>query len=105
MAESLEFVATNLQAAVASITNLNKAIQDLLPGIIKESKKVLFMGDNYAADWHAEAEKRGLPNIKNSVDCLPVITEKETVALFSKYGVYTEGELKSRYVILCENYI
>jgi len=105
VAESLDFIATQLESATKSGGNLNKAIQDLLPGIIKESKKVLFMGDNYSPDWHAEAEKRGLPNLKNTLEALPIITERESVGLFTKYGVYTEGELKSRYVILCENYI
>ena len=105
VAESLDYVATELEKATRSGKDLNKAIQELLPGIIKESKKVLFMGDNYSADWHAEAEKRGLPNLKNAVDSLPIITEKETIELFKKYGVYSEGELKSRFVILCENYI
>ncbi len=105
VAESLDFMATELERATKGGKDLNKAIQDLLPGIIRESKKVLFMGDNYSADWHAEAEKRGLPNLRNTVDVLPVIVEKESVELFKKYGVYTDGELKSRFVILCENYV
>src|SRR5262249_52848429 len=105
VAESLDFIASKLEGAVGSNQNLNKAIQDLLPGIIKESKKVLFMGDNYTSDWHSEAEKRGLPNIKNSVDALPVITRKDSVELFKKFGVYSERELQSRFTILCENYI
>jgi glutamine synthetase len=105
VAESLDFVATNLEKATAGGKDLYKAIQDLLPGIIKETKKVLFMGDNYAPEWHAEAEKRGLPNIKNTVDSLPVIVRKDSVELFTKYGVYTERELQSRLTILCEHYI
>ena len=104
VAESLDFVATELEKAVAGGKSLNQAIQALLPGIIKESKKVLFMGDNYTAEWHAEAEKRGLPNLRNTVDALPVVVRKDSINLFTKYGVYTEGELKSRYNILCENY-
>jgi len=105
VAESLDFVATQLEGAVKGGKDFNKAIQDLLPGILKESKKVLFMGDNYTAEWHAEAEKRGLPNLKNTVDSLPVITRKDSVELFTKYGVYSERELQSRFTILCENYI
>src|SRR5205823_3347973 len=97
-------IATNLEKAVAGGKDLNKAIQELLPGIIKESKKVVFNGDNYTEEWHAEAEKRGLPNIKNTVDCLPVITKKENVELLTKYKVYTERELQSRQTILAENY-
>src|SRR5581483_1493651 len=105
VAESLDFIATNLEKAVASGTNLNTAIQDLLPGILKESKKVLFSGDNYSEEWHKEAERRGLPNLRNTVDALPVILRPDSVELFSKYRVYSEGELKSRYAILAEQYV
>src|SRR5204863_9651801 len=105
VAESLDFMATNLENAVKGGKTLNKAIQDLLPGIIKESKKVLFQGDNYTPEWHAEAEKRGLPNLTNSVDALPVIVRKDSIELFSKYRVYSERELQSRYNMLCEGYV
>jgi glutamine synthetase len=104
VAESLDFVATQLEAAKKGGKDLYKAIQELLPGIIKESKKVLFMGDNYSPEWHAEAERRGLPNIKNTVDCMPIIIRKDTIKLFTDYGVYSERELNSRFTILCEQY-
>src|SRR6266571_3683281 len=84
VAESLDFIATHLELTVGNGKDLNRAIQDLLPGIIRESKKVLYEGDNYTPEWHAEAEKRGLPNIKNSVDAFPVITRKDTIELFKK---------------------
>jgi glutamine synthetase len=105
VAESLDYIASELERSVKAGKDLNKAIGELLPAIIKDSKKVLFMGDNYSADWHAEAEKRGLPNLKNTVDALPVVVEPESIELFKKYGVYSEGELRSRFVILCESYI
>jgi glutamine synthetase len=105
VAESLDFVATNLEKAVQGGKDLHKAIQDLLPGIIKESKRVLFDGDNYTPEWHAEAEKRGLPNLKNTVEALPVILRKDSVELFSKYRVYSERELQSRFNILSEGYV
>jgi glutamine synthetase len=105
VAESLDFVATNLEKAVQAGKDLNKAIQDLLPAIIKESNKVLFDGDNYTAEWHAEAEKRGLPNLKNTVDALQVILRKDSIDLFNKYRVYSERELQSRFNILCEGYV
>jgi glutamine synthetase len=105
VAESLDYIATNLEHAVKGGKTLTAAIQDLLPGIIKESKKVIYNGDNYTDEWHKEAEKRGLPNIKNTVDTLPVINKKETIELLTKYKVYTEKELQSRYTILAENYV
>jgi glutamine synthetase len=104
VAESLDYIATNLEAAIKGGKSLNTAIQSLLPAIIKEHKRVVFNGDNYSEDWHREAEKRGLPNFKNTVDCLHVVQKKETIELFKKYKVYTEKELNSRYNILAENY-
>jgi glutamine synthetase len=104
VAESLDFIATNLEKAVQGGKDLHKSIQDLLPGIIRECRKVFFHGDNYAPEWHQEAEKRGLPNLRNSVDALPVILRKDTIELFSKYRVYSERELQSRFTILVENY-
>jgi glutamine synthetase len=106
VAESLDFVATQLENAVKGHgKDLNKAVQELLPGILKESKKVVFNGDNYTEEWHKEAERRGLPNLKNTVDSLPVITRKDSIDLFTKYKVYTERELQSRLTILSENYV
>jgi glutamine synthetase len=105
VAESLDYIATKLEADVKGGKPLNKAVQDLLPGVIKESKKVLFSGNNYAEEWHKEAEERGLPNLRSTVDVLPVIMRKDSVDLFTKYKVYTEKELKSRFNILSEAYV
>ncbi len=105
VAESLDYVATNLEKAKAQGKDINKAIQDLLPTLIKESKKVIFNGDNYTPEWHQEAEKRGLPNLRNTPDSLPVILRKDSIELFAKYRVYSERELQSRFAILCENYV
>ncbi|HYO09073.1 MAG TPA: glutamine synthetase III [Tepidisphaeraceae bacterium] len=105
VAESLDFIATKLEAEVKGGKDLNKAIQDLLPGVVRESKKVVFNGNGYAEEWHAEAEKRGLPNLKNTVDVLPVATRKDTIDLFAKYKVYSGKELESRFNILSEAYV
>ena len=105
VAESLDFMATNLEKAVAGGKKLADAVAELLPAVLKESKKVLFNGDGYSEEWHKEAERRGLPNLKNTVDALPVIVRQDSIDLFTKYKVYTEGELRSRYCILCEQYV
>ena len=106
VAESLDFIATKLEAETGKgEAHLHKAIQELLAGILKESKKVLFNGDGYSDDWHKEAEKRGLPNLKNTVDALPVIVRKDSVELFAKYKVFSERELTSRYNIFSEKYV
>ncbi|HZZ79570.1 MAG TPA: glutamine synthetase III [Gemmataceae bacterium] len=104
VAESLDYIATRLEADVQSGKSLNTAVQALLPAILKEHKRIIFNGDNYSEEWHREAEKRGLPNFKNTVDCLPVVQKKETIELFKKYRVYSEKELASRYNILSESY-
>ncbi len=105
VAESIDFIAGELEASIKSGKDLNKAIQALLPGILKVSKKVVFNGDGYSEEWQKEAEKRGLPNIKNSVDAFPVLIRKDTIELFGKYKVLSERELQSRYFIFCEKYV
>jgi len=104
VAESLDEVATALESAVAAGKDLHAEIQALLPRMIAESKKVIFNGDGYSEKWHAEAEARGLPNRRNTIDSLPDLISPKAVALFGKYGVLSERELHSRYEIHLENY-
>jgi glutamine synthetase len=106
VAESLDYIATELEKATqGGKGDVNKAIQELLPKIIKQHKRVIFNGDNYTEEWHAEAEKRGLANLKSTTDCLPVLQKKEVVDLLTKYKVYTAKELESRFNILSETYV
>ncbi len=105
VAESLDVIATRLEKDVKGGKDLNKAIQAMLSEMIQEFKPVLFEGDNYSEEWHAEAEQRGLPNLPTSVDAIPLATSKESVALFTKYKVYSKRELASRQEILLENYV
>jgi glutamine synthetase len=69
-----------------------------------EHKRIIFNGNNYAPEWVTEAEKRGLANLKTTVDTLPEFISKKSVDLFTKHGVYTETEIHSRYEILLEAY-
>ncbi|HEY3378497.1 MAG TPA: glutamine synthetase III [Armatimonadota bacterium] len=105
VAESIDYIATKLEQAVAAGTDLNAALQTLLQDVFTESKDVLFDGDGYSAEWAAEAARRGLPNLKTTVDALPALTAPEARELFSKYGVFTERELDSRQEIMLENYV
>jgi glutamine synthetase len=104
VAESLDDFATHLEQSIAAKKDLNVEIQRLLQGAVKESKSVLFNGDNYTEAWHAEAERRGLPNRRTTVDSLPDLVSPKAVALFTKYGVLNERELHSRYEIFLESY-
>ncbi len=105
VAESLDVIASQLEADVKAGKPLNKAIQDLLPMVLKESKKVIFNGDGYAEEWQTEAAKRGLPNLKSTTDAIPMIIRKDSIDLFTKYKVFTEKELQSRYMIFSESYV
>src|SRR5215471_10487785 len=81
VAESLDYIATRLEADTKAGKPLNASIQALLPAIIKENKRIVFNGNNYAPAWEKEAAKRGLLNLKNTVDALPQLVSKEVVGL------------------------
>jgi len=100
LADSLEWMASKLEGA----TDLNKAIQDALKEVMDKHGRIIFNGNGYSEEWHAEAAERGLPNLKTSADALPAMTGPEVVEVFEKYGVLSETELKSRHAILCEQY-
>ncbi len=100
LADSLDYVAGKLEGA----PDLNKAIQAVLKEIMDQHGRVIFNGNGYSEEWHAEAAERGLPNLKTAADALPAIAAPEVVEVFEKYGVLSETELKSRYIILCEQY-
>ena len=106
VAESLDYVATTLEKRTkGNPAKLNAAVQDLLRDMIRESKPVIFNGDNYSSEWHAEAERRGLPNFRNTVDAIAAAMENSDYeALFEKYGVLTRREFRSRNEIYLERY-
>ncbi|MDE7399470.1 MAG: glutamine synthetase III [Oscillospiraceae bacterium] len=82
----------------------NEALHDLLVNTIKEHKRVIFNGNGYGDEWKEEAEKRGLLNLVSTVDAIPCFTAEKNVALFKKFGVYSEVEMHARQEILLENY-
>jgi glutamine synthetase len=104
VAESLDYIATKLEGDVKAGKDFNKSLQAILSEIIKQHKRVVFNGDGYSEAWHAEAEKRGLPNFKTTVDAMPTMISKEVIEVFSKYKVLNEREVHSRYEIYLENY-
>jgi glutamine synthetase len=104
--ESLDYIATELEKATGGDSSkLNAAVQKLLQDIITKHGSVIFNGDNYSSAWHEEAEKRGLPNLKTSIDALPVINSPEVVEVLSKYGVLSPRETQSRHDIYFEQYV
>ncbi|HWL93558.1 MAG TPA: glutamine synthetase III [Phycisphaerae bacterium] len=107
VAESLDYMATQLEEAAGKnpdFTRLEAAVKTVLKQVVKDNKRVVFNGDNYAAAWHREAEGRGLPNLKNTVAALPVLNTSQTVELFEKYKVLKKSEVDSRYNIAVHRY-
>lgn len=104
VAEALDEMCTKLEADAKAGKNFNESLQKLLQDIIKKHKRVLFNGDNYTAEWHAEAKKRGLLNLKTTPEALEVMKEEKTQKLFEKHGVLSRKELISRYEIYKHTY-
>jgi len=105
IAESLDFIATELETAVEAGTDFNVAVQTVLQGIIADHGNVIFNGDGYGEEWQIEAEARGLLNLRTTVDALPQFDTPEVKELFAKYGVLNERELASRYEVYLEQYV
>jgi glutamine synthetase len=107
MTESLDYVATALEAATTGKNkkSIDQAVKELLPKIIKENKRIIFNGNNYSDDWRKEAAKRGLLNLTNTVDALPELTKSEIMKTFEKYKVLNERELHARSEINFETYV
>jgi glutamine synthetase len=108
VAESLDYVATELERAVGakpSAAGLQRAALSLLKRLLKEHKRVIFDGDNYSEEWHAEAARRGLPNLKDSVESFRELGNRKNAELFKKYGVLGKAEYDSRVHIAIEKYV
>ena len=108
VAESLDYVATELERTVGarpSPSRLQSGVLSVLKKLIKQHKRVLFDGDNYTEEWHREAERRGLPNLRDSVAAFQVLRARKNVDLFTKYGVLTKSEYQSRIHIQLEKYV
>ncbi len=100
VAEELKQFADELEGAEDFTEKLN----ELIKKTIKEHKRIIFNGDGYSDEWKAEAEKRGLLNLKTTVDALPTFLAPKNVELFTKHKIFTEKEMESRYEILLETY-
>lgn len=87
-----------------SADKFDDTLKSLLVSIIKEHKRIIFNGNGYSDEWVAEAEKRGLPNFRSTVDCVPHYADAKNVALLQKFGVLSEKEIKARMEVLLENY-
>jgi glutamine synthetase len=102
--ESIDYIATELEKAVKGGKTLNLAVAELLPKLIKENKQIIFNGNGYSKEWEKEAGKRGLLNLKNTVDALPQLVTRDAIKLFETYKILNQRELHARYEIMIETY-
>ena len=105
LAESLDYLATELESLVENGTEFNAAVGKVLEEVITTHGAVVFNGDGYTEDWKIEAESRGLPNLKTTIDAVPQLITEEAMELFEHYGVFTHREMHSRYEIALEQYV
>jgi len=100
VAETLGIFADRLENS----DNFTRDLGALIKKTIKDHKRIIFNGNNYSEEWVGEAKKRGLSNLKTTVEALPVFISPKAVSLFTKHHVLTEAEIHSRYEILLESY-
>ena len=84
--------------------DFEKAVHDLIKQYATEHYRIVFNGNGYSDEWIAEAERRGLPNIRSMVEAIPALVTEDTITLFERYHVFTRAELESRAEIKYENY-
>ncbi len=100
VAEELEQFATELEKAA----DFDAALDTLIKRELTAHKRIIFNGNGYSEEWVEEAKKRGLSNLKSTVDALPSFVSDKAVAVFEKHKVFTKGEVFSRYDIELEKY-
>ncbi len=101
VAETLSQIADRLEKASDFTAEVNSLVRD----IVVKHKRIIFNGNNYADEWVKEAERRGLPNLKSTVDAIPAMVTEKNVKVFEKHNVLSAVETHSRYEIMLEGYV
>ncbi len=104
VADSIQIICERINAERKNADNFSTAVLKVLAGVIKESRPILFEGNNYSEEWVREAQKRGLPNVASSVEALKAFVTPKAIDLFERQGVFTKIELQARYQIWLEMY-
>ncbi len=100
VAEAFKEAADTLEAA----EDFEMAVHDLIKETLAAHRRIIFNGNGYSKEWVKEAERRGLPNLKSTVDAIPALVTEKAVKLFEEFGVFTRAELESRAEVKFENY-
>jgi glutamine synthetase len=104
VAEAIDELADRLEGRLSSGEDLAEAVTEVVRESYLESRQVCFNGDNYSDEWHAEAERRGLKNLRTTPEALPEYLTENTVTAFEKYEVLSRRELESRFEVTIEQY-
>ena len=104
VAESIDELCTELEGRVNKGEEMEEALESLIARDIKSVKRIIFNGDGYSEEWHEEAERRGLLNMRTTLDAIPRLTDAKNVKLFEKYGVLTPREMEAREEIAFDQY-
>ena len=100
VADVFEKYAARLENAADVSAEVNAIVKE----VMDNHKRIIFNGDGYSAEWEKEADKRGLLNLRSTVDALPLLKTEENIALFERHGVFNRAEINSRVDIILENY-
>jgi glutamine synthetase len=104
VAEAIDQLADKLDERLKTGAQVDEAVVDIVREAYAANKQVCFDGDNYSEAWHAEAEQRGLANLRTTPDALPWLVEHQTVETMEYYNVLSERELESRFEVFVEQY-
>jgi glutamine synthetase len=104
VAEAIDELATKLEEKTDGGMDVAEAVIEVVGDSYTDNKQIIFDGDNYDEAWHAEAEQRGLKNLRTTPDALPEVLSDQTVAAFENYDVLSKRELESRYEVWVEQY-
>ncbi len=103
-AEAIDELSDQLEAKLSEGTSLDEAVTAIVKDSYSANRQIVFGGDNYDEEWHAEAERRGLENLRTTPDALPWLVHEQTVGVMSRYGVLSERELEARFEVFTEQY-
>ncbi len=105
VADAIDELCTELEAKVEGGESLEEALGFVIRNALTESKDIVFNGDGYSKDWEKEAEKRGLLNLRTTMDAIPKLTDEKNIQLFEKHNVLNKREIHSRQEIWAEQYL
>lgn len=104
VAEAIDEMVTDLESRMSDGAEIGEALRALLSAEVPKFKRIIFNGDGYSDEWVEEAERRGLLNLRSTLDALPSLVASKNAELFEKYSVLSRRELESRHEIMVEQY-